>query len=125
MNIYIHLLSYLWSIKFFIRVTIVFTKCKCLNFIVLHCIYLTSNHITLTVLKYYTMHTVTMVPIKTDLIELSIMTAEEISWLNTYHAQVRHHLLPLMQTHFPHIVDYLIQETEPIVMLSKQPFEKD
>ena len=57
---------------------------------------------------------VTMVPIKTDLIDKSLLTPAECIWLNEYHCQVREALLPLMEEIFPDTVNYLIKETEPI-----------
>ena len=40
--------------------------------------------------------TVTLCPIDTRLVDTSLMNAEEIAWLNEYHAQVREKLLPLV-----------------------------
>ena len=60
------------------------------------------------------MYVVTMVPIKTDLIDMSLLTHAEVDWLNDYHTQVRTHLLELMKQYFPEAVDYLIANTKPI-----------
>lgn len=55
--------------------------------------------------------TVTLCPIDTRLVEVSLLTAEERSWLNDYHAEVRAKLLP-------HVTDaaqtWLLQRTEAI-----------
>lgn len=58
--------------------------------------------------------TITMTPICTRLMDLSLLDDEELAWINAYHAQVREKLSPLMQEHFPQTVDYLIKATEPI-----------
>jgi Xaa-Pro aminopeptidase len=61
--------------------------------------------------------TVTMVPIKTDLIDVGMLQDDEILWLNTYHAIVRDKLLPYMQESFPESVQYLLDNTNPIYRL--------
>ncbi len=58
---------------------------------------------------------VTMTPIKKNLIDVNMLDNIELEWLNTYHRQVRENLLPLMTELFPESVDYLIQETEPLL----------
>ena len=65
--------------------------------------------------KYLGFDSVTLVPIKTDLIEVEMLENWEIKWLNDYHATVRTQLLPLMQEYFPESVQFLIENTEPIV----------
>jgi len=40
--------------------------------------------------------TLTLVPIDLNLVEPALMTAEEIRWLDDYHARVRTHLGPLV-----------------------------
>ena len=64
--------------------------------------------------RYCAMETVTMCPIKTHLIDSSMMTSQEVQWLDAYHGEVREKLLPLMKQHFPKAVDYLIHETRPL-----------
>lgn len=61
--------------------------------------------------NFVELETVTMVPIKTDLIEIGELTPQEIVWINDYHDQVRRNLMPLMLRHFPEAVDFLLQET--------------
>jgi hypothetical protein len=56
-----------------------------------------------------------MTPIKKNLIDVNMLDNIELEWLNTYHRQVRENLLPLMTELFPESVDYLIQETEPLL----------
>jgi len=64
--------------------------------------------------KFCAFETVTMTPIKTSLINLDMLNEAEKKWLNTYHAQVRAHLTPLVANMFPDALDYLVRETEPI-----------
>ena len=64
--------------------------------------------------KFLQFETVTMTPIKKNLINIDMLTEGEISWLNNYHDIVRRSLSPMMATYFPESVDYLIRETEPI-----------
>ncbi len=40
--------------------------------------------------------TLTLCPIETRCIDLSLMRADEIAWLNQYHAEVRRRLAPLL-----------------------------
>ena len=61
------------------------------------------------------LETVTMVPISTKLIVANMMTADEISWLDDYHRQVREALLPIMAVDFPEAVSYLIEGTQPLI----------
>jgi Xaa-Pro aminopeptidase len=42
--------------------------------------------------------TLTLAPIDLSLIEISLMTSEEIHWLNTYHLTVRERLTPHLNT---------------------------
>lgn len=64
--------------------------------------------------KYVGFENLTVVPIKTDLINLDQLDDAELSYLNDYHRHVRSVLLPLMQATFPETVDYLLQGTEQI-----------
>ncbi len=57
----------------------------------------------------------TMVPIKTDLINVDMMEDWEIEWLNSYHSTVRDNLSPLMKTTFPETMEYLVAHTEPLI----------
>ena len=65
--------------------------------------------------KYCRFETVTMTPIKTNLIDLSMLTDDELNWVNSYHAEVRTKLLAGMKEHFPQAVDYLMNNTEPLI----------
>lgn len=64
--------------------------------------------------KYLKFDNLTMVPMKTDLININMMDDSDLDWLNKYHATVREQLLPLMREAFPESVDYLLSHTEPI-----------
>ncbi len=64
--------------------------------------------------RYCCFDTITLAPIQTKLINRGLMTPGDLEWVNNYHKQVRETLLPLMQTHFPESVDYLIEQTQPI-----------
>lgn len=56
----------------------------------------------------------TVVPIKTDLINIYDLDDAELRYLNDYHFYVRQALLPLMETTFPESVAYLMEATEPL-----------
>ncbi|HFC8518598.1 TPA: aminopeptidase P family protein [Neisseria weaveri] len=47
--------------------------------------------------NYLRFETLTLCPIDTRLIEKTLLTAEETNWLNSYHAEVREKLLPLVE----------------------------
>ena len=70
--------------------------------------------------KFCKLETVTMTPIKTHLIDIDLLDDGELEWLNSYHAQVRHSLQPLMKQLFPDSFDFLIQETEPLLRNKKR-----
>lgn len=61
--------------------------------------------------KFLGFDTVTMVPIATNLVNIAMMSDDELEWLNKYHETVRETLLPLMKEYFPESADYLIRET--------------
>ena len=48
--------------------------------------------------NFYKFETLTLFPFDIKLFDLSIMTDEEIEWVNGYHAHVREVLLPLLET---------------------------
>jgi Xaa-Pro aminopeptidase len=54
--------------------------------------------------------TLTLCPIDTRPIERSLLRADEIAWLNQYHAMVRERLLPLVDGASR---DWLLRRTEP------------
>lgn len=64
--------------------------------------------------KYLGFDNLTVVPIKTNLINIDQLDDAELQYLNDYHRHVREVLLPLMQSTFPESVDYLVQATEPL-----------
>ena len=62
--------------------------------------------------KFCTFKTATMVPIDKEMLETTIMTKEEIMWLDEYHQEVYKQILPLMKTQEER--DWLKQATEPV-----------
>ena len=62
--------------------------------------------------RYCGFETVTMCPLQQKLISTALLSDKEIDWVNSYHADVRRKLTPVMQQHFPECVDYLVRETE-------------
>ena len=58
--------------------------------------------------------TLTLVPIDRSLIDKKLMTAEEIAWLDAYHARVRQTLQPKAGRE---TAAYLEEATKPISML--------
>lgn len=61
--------------------------------------------------KMYGFETITMVPICRDLIEVSLLSAKEKDWLNSYHETVRSCLTPLLD---PKTSEWLSKATAPI-----------
>lgn len=55
--------------------------------------------------------TLTVAPIHKGLIDTTMLSADEIAWLDSYHALVREKVLPLVEGE---VVDWLIKATEPI-----------
>ena len=55
--------------------------------------------------------TLTVAPIHKCLIDTTMLSADEIAWLDSYHALVREKVLPLVEGE---VVDWLIKATEPI-----------
>jgi len=64
--------------------------------------------------KYCKFDVLTKVPIKTSLVNVSLLNSEEVKWLNDYNSSVRDSLKDLMQENFPDAVEYLIRETAAI-----------
>ena len=58
-------------------------------------------------------NTVTLCPIDTSLLDLSIMTPQEIEWLNNYHKTVRDRLTPLLT---PEEAAWLAEKTKPVAL---------
>ena len=61
---------------------------------------------------FCTFETVTMVPIDKQLLDLNIMTNDEISWLNKYHQNVYKNILSYMKTEYEK--NWLKKATDPI-----------
>jgi Xaa-Pro aminopeptidase len=59
--------------------------------------------------------TLTLCPIDTRCIDTPLLRADEIDWLNAYHATVRERLSPLVG---PAALDWLVQRTQPITSKS-------
>jgi Xaa-Pro aminopeptidase len=55
--------------------------------------------------------TITLAPIDLELVERSLLTEEEIAWLNAYHARVRDTLSPLVDEETRH---WLVRATRAI-----------
>jgi Xaa-Pro aminopeptidase len=54
--------------------------------------------------------TLTMAPIHRGLVDVTLLTPDEIAWLDAYHARVREHVLPLVDGD---AADWLIKACEP------------
>mmetsp|Transcript_24420 Transcript_24420/g.61244 ORF Transcript_24420/g.61244 Transcript_24420/m.61244 type:complete len:233 (+) Transcript_24420:194-892(+) len=46
--------------------------------------------------RYFCLETITMAPIQTSLVDVSILSENELEWLNSYNALVKNTLLPLL-----------------------------
>lgn len=64
--------------------------------------------------EFYKFQTITYVPIDKEALDLSIMTKEEIDWLNTYHKEVYERLSKL--TKDEELLEFLKQETSEITL---------
>lgn len=62
--------------------------------------------------NFYTFEPLTMFPFDRNLFDLSIMTDEEIEWVNNYHTTVRATLLPLLENENQR--QWLTAKTEPL-----------
>lgn len=58
--------------------------------------------------------TLTLAPIDRKLIEPSLMSDDELKWLNDYHAEVRQKLKPLLDKKDPKAAAFLEKATEPV-----------
>ncbi|GAA5914813.1 hypothetical protein JCM6882_007280 [Rhodosporidiobolus microsporus] len=66
-------------------------------------------------LKYYKFETLTMCPISTTLLDPSLMSLDELEWLNAYHREVRDKVGPLLrETGDEDAVAWLERETQPV-----------
>lgn len=68
--------------------------------------------------KMLTFETLTMIPIQKKMIDVDLLTDEEIDWLNDYHGTVLSNLAPLLGEAE---LTWLKNETSPIVRESKSP----
>ena len=76
--------------------------------------------------KYCGFETVTMTPISTKLVDASMLTPKELSWLNAYNAEVLDKLQPIMEKYFPGAaVEYLKRECKPLQSLRRTREEED
>lgn len=62
--------------------------------------------------NFYAFEPLTMFPFDRSLFELSLMSDDEIAWVNDYHSVVRHTLLPLLENENQR--QWLIEKTEPL-----------
>lgn len=60
---------------------------------------------------FYEFETLTLVPIDRNLVAPGLLTADELAWLNDYHARVRAALLPDMDAETR---EWLLAATEPL-----------
>ena len=62
-----------------------------------------------------------MVPLQRKLIDVTLLSSEEIEWIDDYHKQVRDKLLPVLGCNDEDQVarQYLLRETEPIENVGK------
>ncbi|MCG6190589.1 aminopeptidase P family protein [Maribellus maritimus] len=61
--------------------------------------------------KFLGFDTLTLCPIDTGLVDISLLTPEEIDWINEYHQRVRKELLPFMDEL---IQPFLLEITKPV-----------
>lgn len=65
--------------------------------------------------KYYGMEHLTMCPIATNLVDPSLMSLDELEWLNKYNAEVRDKVGPLLRETGDHeAVEWLERNTQPV-----------
>ena len=61
--------------------------------------------------EYLAFETLTLCPIDSRCLELSLLRADELQWLNDYHAEVRRRLAPRLDGA---ALDWLLRRTEPV-----------
>ena len=61
--------------------------------------------------EYLAFETLTLCPIDSRCLELSLLRADERQWLNDYHAEVRRRLAPRLDGA---ALDWLLRRTEPV-----------
>lgn len=62
--------------------------------------------------EFYRFFDLTLCPIKTDIIDKTLLNLDEINWLNAYHARVRDELLPLVEGKAK---QWLMDNTQPLI----------
>lgn len=65
--------------------------------------------------SFLELETVTMCPLDRKLINTSLLSGAEVQWVDTYHTRVRAALLTGMSEQFPEAVQYLLENTEPLL----------
>lgn len=63
--------------------------------------------------SFFGFERLTHIPIQTTCLDLTLMSREEIEWLNEYHAQVLRKVMPLLRTERAR--DWLRRATKPLV----------
>ena len=63
--------------------------------------------------QFMSFETVTMAPIDLEPVDFSLMTAEEINWLNAYHQEVYEKISPLVE---PEAAAWLKEVTRPVAL---------
>lgn len=63
--------------------------------------------------QYYGFEHITVVPIQQKMIDTSLLTAQELQWVNDYHTKVREKVEPLLQDD-KLALEWLIQNTKPM-----------
>lgn len=64
--------------------------------------------------QYLRFKNYTYVPVQTRLVDSSLLSAQEVEWLNAYHAQCRRLVAPQLEGRDPEAHAWLMRETEPI-----------
>lgn len=64
--------------------------------------------------QYLGFETVTMTPIKMDLVNVEQLSDKELAWINSYHATVRAALSAGVAEHFPEAIAYLQDQTQSV-----------
>ncbi|POY74768.1 hypothetical protein BMF94_2244 [Rhodotorula taiwanensis] len=68
--------------------------------------------------KYFGMEHLTMCPIATNLVEPSLMSMDELEWLNRYNAEVREKVAPLLRETGDEVaMEWLERSTQPISLV--------
>ena len=57
------------------------------------------------------LETISLVPIQPKLIERSLLTKDDVAWINTYHEEVRDKIGPLLKENYPEAHRWLLRNT--------------